>query len=60
MANKEKDEKLDTKCFSYRVEMIVQVLAEDESNAKKKLDEQGGYVSKRIVTLVDAVTLANE
>ena len=46
-----------TNCFTYKVEMIVQVLADDESKAQEKLDKEGGYVSKRTVKLMDSVSL---
>ena len=51
---KEKDS---TKCFSYEVTMIIQVLADNEQSAKEKLDKEGGYVTKRTTVLVDAVSL---
>jgi hypothetical protein len=51
---KEKDS---TKCFSYEVTMVIQVLAENEQSAKEKLDKEGGYVTKRTTVLVDAVSL---
>jgi hypothetical protein len=51
---KEKDS---TKCFSYEVTMIIQVIAESEQSAKEKLDKEGGYVTKRTTVLVDAVSL---
>lgn len=47
----------ETKCFSYKVEMVVQVFAPDEASAKEKLDRDGGYVSMRNVTLKDAVSV---
>lgn len=46
-----------TQCFTYKVTMFVQVLANDEISAKKQLEEQGGYLSKREVYLLDSVTL---
>jgi hypothetical protein len=49
-----------TSCFSYKVEMVVQILAKDEKTAKEQLDKSGGYVSSRNVTLVDSVTLYTE
>ena len=51
---KEKDS---TKCFSYEVTMVIQVLAESEQSAKEKLDKEGGNVTKRTTVLVDAVSL---
>jgi hypothetical protein len=55
MADNEK-----TRCYSYKVEMIVQVLAEDEKAARELLDKNGAYVSNRTVTLMDSVLLYTE
>lgn len=46
-----------TNCYSYKVEMVVQILAKDEETAKEQLDKNGGYVSNRTVTLMDSVPL---
>ncbi len=46
-----------TKCYSYKIEMIVQVLSTDEKAAREQLDQNGGHVSGRIVTLMDSVPL---
>jgi hypothetical protein len=46
-----------TNCFTYKVEMVVQILAKDEKTASEQLDKQGGYVSNRKVTLMDSVPL---
>lgn len=46
-----------TSCFTYKVEMIVQILAKDETKAKEQLDSNGGYVSNRTVKLMDSVSL---
>lgn len=54
---KVKEEKI-TKCYTYEVRMIVQVISDDdEQAARAKLDKEGGYVTKRDVTLADAVSL---
>ena len=53
---KEKDS---TKCYTYAVTMIIQVIAEDEQSAKEKLDKEGGYVTSRTTNLVDAISLYN-
>lgn len=58
--SEEKLEKLDTTCFTYKVEMIIQVLAEDEPTALKQLNDKGGYVSNRTIKLLDSVALTNE
>ena len=46
-----------TSCYTYKVEMIIQVLAKDQQTAQKKLESEGGYVTRRSVTLQDTVTL---
>ena len=40
-------------CFTYKVEMIVQVLATDQASAKQFLDQTGGYIVSRDTTLID-------
>jgi len=49
-----------TICYSYKVELVVQILAPDEKKAREKLDANGGHVSSRDVTLMDSVTLYTE
>jgi len=49
----------DTTCYTYKVEMIVQILAEDEPKAADQLEKQGGYVTSRKVVLMDSVPLFN-
>lgn len=44
--------KMTTKCYTYEVTMLVQVLADDEAVATLQLDEKGGYVSDRKVKLI--------
>jgi hypothetical protein len=46
-----------TNCFSYKVELVIQVLAKDETAAREQLDKEGGYVSSRNVTLMDSIPL---
>jgi hypothetical protein len=41
--------------YTYAVEMIVSVFANDEDEARSLLDEKGGFVSHRVVELKDAV-----
>jgi hypothetical protein len=53
------DEKDSTKCYTYAITMIVQVIAENEQAAKEKLDKEGGYVTNRTINLVDAISLYN-
>jgi hypothetical protein len=45
----------DTSCFTYKVEMIVQILAGDEVTARNQLDDKGGYVTSRKVTSMDSI-----
>jgi hypothetical protein len=42
------------KVFSYEVKMIVSVFDVTDESAQVKLDKEGGFVSKREVTLLDA------
>jgi hypothetical protein len=44
-------------CFTYKVEMIVQVLATDETSAREFLNKTGGYVVSRDTTLLDSTTV---
>jgi hypothetical protein len=45
----------DTSCYTYKVEMIIQILAADEISARQQLDEKGGYITSRKVTFMDSV-----
>ena len=51
------DDTKETSCYSYEVLMVVQILAQDKDSADEKLDKEGGYVTKREVTLKDVVPL---
>ena len=44
-----------TSCFTYKVEMIIQILAGTEETARLQLDDKGGYVTSRKVTFMDSV-----
>ena len=44
-----KDMYKDTSCYTYKVTMLVQVLAPNKELADAKLNQDGGYVSKRDV-----------
>ena len=44
-----------TQCFSYEVNMLVHIIADNETTAKAQLDEKGGIVTKRDVKLVNTV-----
>jgi hypothetical protein len=48
-----------TYCYTYKIEMVIQVLAEDEPTASEQLEKNGGYVTARKVSLVDSVPLHN-
>ena len=50
---------LPTHAYTYEVKMIVQILAEDEKEARSRLDNQGGYVTSRKVVLKDSIPLFN-
>jgi len=50
-----------TKCYTYEVRMLIQVLSDDDDNAAQlKLDKEGGYVTLRDVKLVDVVSLYSQ
>ena len=49
-----------SKVFTYQVNMIIQILAEDEDMAKGKLDRDGGYITKRDLELLNVAVLHNE
>ena len=48
-----------TKCYTFEVTMLVQILADDEKTAKTSLDDKGGYVSDRKVKLVKTTSLTD-
>lgn len=49
-----------THIFSYEVKMLVHIIADDATEAKTKLDEQGGIVTKRDVELLNSTPLFGE
>lgn len=49
-----------TAVFSFQVNMLVHVVADDADDARKKLDEQGGIVTKRDVEILNAQPLYGE
>ena len=49
-----------TQCFSFEVNMLVHIIADDETTAKTQLDEKGGIMTKRDVKLLNTVTLYGE
>jgi hypothetical protein len=54
-----KDKKI-AAIFTYEVTMLVHIVADDAIEARKKLDEQGGIVTKREVELLNASPLYGE
>ena len=54
------DDTKSTRCYTYEVRMVIQILADDEDTAKKQLDDKGGHVSSRKVRLLDSVPLLSE
>jgi len=62
MTNKEKETSLedmykDTSCYTYEVTMLVQILAPDKLIADAKLNQEGGYISKRDVVFKHSTLL---
>jgi hypothetical protein len=55
-----KKEKKITAIYSYQVIMTVHIVADDPMEARKKLDDQGGIVTKREVELLNASPLYGE
>ena len=49
-----------TQCFSFEVNMLVHIIADDEATAKSQLDEKGGIMTKRDVKLLNTITLYGE
>ena len=50
-----------TTCYTFKVEMTVQVLSEDDAeSARASLDQQGGYISDRNVELVSSIQIGED
>jgi hypothetical protein len=49
-----------THAYTYQVNMVLQVLATSEEEARAKLDEKGGFISSRDVNLIDSVALHSD
>jgi hypothetical protein len=47
----------ETNCYTYRVDMVIQVIAENLPQANERLEQNGGYISSREVTLLDTNTV---
>ena len=50
----------DTSCYTYEVTMLIQVIAPTKEIADAKLDQDGGYISKRKVDFKFATLLHEE
>ena len=48
-----------TTCYTYKVEMLIQILSKDEPTALEQLEKSGGYVTDRQVNLMDSISLYN-
>ena len=59
MDKEKNNEILDTNVYTYKVDMVIQIFAEDEKTAKERLDANGGYITSRIVKLMDSIPLFN-
>jgi hypothetical protein len=46
-----------TKCYTYKVEMVIQVLAKDSTTASNQLNSIGGHITSRKVELLDTTEL---
>ena len=55
-----KDKEKITQVFSYKVTMVIHIIADDKETAKTQLDEKGGIVTKREVELLNATVLYGE
>lgn len=53
----DKVDRRETSCFTYEVNMVIQVLATSKEEADARLESEGGFVSKREVTFRDSVAL---
>lgn len=56
----EKKSKKTTAVYTYEVTMLVHVIADDGVEARKKLDDQGGIVTKREVEALNTEPLHGE
>ena len=55
-----KEQPKETKVFTYEVKMIVSIFDTDEKSAQSKLDREGGFVSDRKVSLIDAQSIISK
>jgi hypothetical protein len=52
--------KVNTRCYSFEIKMVVLVLANNEEEAVSLLDHQGGYTCTRKVALIDDKPIYSE
>jgi hypothetical protein len=52
-----KNQEKETNCYTYKVQMVVQVFAENLDQANDRLEANGGYVSSREVILLNTNTV---
>jgi hypothetical protein len=48
-----------SKVYTFAVDMVIQIFAEDELQAKNKLDKEGGYITIRTTELLDVTEIPN-
>jgi hypothetical protein len=60
MVKEVKAEQKETKVFTYEVKMIVSVFDTNEKSAQEKLDRDGGFVSSREISLLDAQSIISK
>jgi hypothetical protein len=53
-------EKITTSCYTFEVTMIIQIVANSEEEATIRLNESGGYSSKRDVSLKKVIEIHSE
>jgi len=46
-----------TNCYTYKVEMVIQILAKDLPTAADKLNTMGGHITSRKVELLETTQL---
>jgi hypothetical protein len=46
-----------TSAYTFKVMMTIEILAQGRESAEKKLDQEGGYVTERIVELVNTTEI---
>jgi uncharacterized protein YpuA (DUF1002 family) len=49
----------ESKVYTFSVDMVIQVFAEDELQAQNKLDQEGGYITNRTTELLNVVKIPN-